>query len=137
MLRAKQIACLFEPLRRRGTKIMFALIQYPHLSYEDDTYCMESCREAYEKRCTLPNMGFYTHLACELDDALLTALHCELLRNNLSVGIVSGDRKVLKTGEEMGDLQGWITNTGPDFRVVTQFVEVGVDGCASSSGPTV
>ena len=136
MLRAKQIACLFEPLRRRGTKIVFALIQYPPLDYEDGEYCMESCRKGYEKHCTLPNMGFYTHLACELDDALLTALHCELLRNSLSVGIVSGDRKILKTDENMGDLQYWIDNTGPDFEVVTQFVEVDVDGCASSSEST-
>ena len=129
-LKRKQLACLFNPLRAAGTRVLFALIQYPQLDRVEGKKCMESCAQISEGRCalpTLPQMMGRNHLACELDDALLTALHCELLRNCRSVRVVSRDRKVLKTSHEMAQLQTWMNAADPSFRVTTRIVEVACD----------
>ena len=126
-LKRKQLACLFNPLRAAGTRVLFALIQYPQLDRVEGKKCMESCAQVSEGRCALPNITGHNHLACELDDALLTALHCELLRNCRSVRVVSRDRKVLKTSHEMAQLQTWMNAADPSFRVTTRIVEVACD----------
>lgn len=137
-LRRKQLACLFEPLRGSGTSVYFALVQYPMPDRATGYVYLPNGTKKDQPWCKLPGMWRADHLACELDDAILTALHCELTRNNRCARAVSGDRRVIKEPKEMLKLAGWVEaayrNHG--FEVVTTIVEVDVDGCASVSEPS-
>jgi len=141
----RNIARLFEPLRARGTKVLFALLAYnkPSIFYDkpgavppnyievDGSECYGypdakgTCRSRPSKMCKLKKMKYPSHLACELDDVLLTELHCELTKSGRAVKVVSDDRKVLKTNKEVADLRNWVRNA--PLRVDLEIVAVKVN----------
>jgi len=138
--RRKELACLFDTLRDPGTSVYFALVQYPYPESVPGKVWLPNGKEVSQSWCKLPGMWRFNHLACELDDAILTALHCELTKHNRCTIAVSGDRRVIKTLKELTDLEGWVKEAyKKGFRVVTSIMEVELrgDGCASSSGPRV
>ena len=134
-LRRKKLACLFEPLRAKGTSVYFALVQYPRVFREEGTVWLPNGEAKSQSWCKLPGMRQQpNHLACELDDAILTALHCEITRNNRCARAVSDDRRVLKDPREMMKLNGWVEEARQNqgFEVVTTIVKVDTEGgCAS------
>ena len=127
----RNIARLFDPLRARGTKVLFALLVYDKIADVDGSECygypdaQGTCRSRPTKMCKLENMQYPSHLACELDDVLLTELHCELTKSGRAVKVVSDDRKVLKTNKEVADLRKWVRNA--PLRVDLEIVAVNVN----------
>ena len=127
----RNIARLFEPLRARGTKVLFALLVYDKPTEVDGFECYGypdakgTCRSRSSKMCKLKRMKYPSHLACELDDVLLTELHCELTKSGRAVKVVSDDRKVLKTNKEVADLRNWVRNA--ELRVGLEIVAVDVN----------
>lgn len=127
----RNIARLFEPLRARGTKVLFALLAYDKIAEVDGFECYGypdakgTCRSRSTKMCKLKKMKYPSHLACELDDVLLTELHCELTKSGRAVKVVSDDRKVLKTNKEVADLRNWVRNA--PLRVDLEIVAVNVN----------
>lgn len=126
----RKVASLFDPLRARGTRVLFALLVYDKLTEKQGFECYGypdakgTCRSRETKMCKLKGMKYPSHLACELDDALLTELHCELTKSGRAVKVVSDDRKVLKTNKEVADLRNWVRNA--ELRVGLEVVAVKV-----------
>ena len=143
LLRFKQLARLFEPLRREGTSVYFALVQYKEEGRDPNGYVyLPNGAVQTQPWCWLPGMAEEQadHLACELDDAILTALHCEITLNNRCAIAVSGDRRVIKNQTDMNKLQTWVDKAyrtrGSNFDATTTFVKVPVSGSTWYVGST-
>ena len=125
----QELARLFDPLRQ-GTSVYFALVDSPKPSLKNEYTWLPNGKKKAQMWCRLPGMREADHLACELDDAILTALHCEFTLNNRCALVVSGDRRVIKTRKEMADLGGWVKAALEDddskFHVKTTFKKVTV-----------
>lgn len=110
----KMYANWLKPLAASGTKVLFLVLQFDK-KQTDPQYiekCIgnvvkdpgaggKSCDVQYtrkEAQCLLPGMAEAerSHLACELDDVLLSALHCRLINANRAVQVVSLDKSILK-----------------------------------------
>ncbi len=126
----RNIARLFDPLRAPGTRVLFALLVYDKITEVEGRECYGypdakgTCHSRETKMCQLKNMQYPSHLACELDDVLLTELHCELTKSGRAVKVVSEDRKVLKTNKEVADLRKWVRKA--PLRVDLEIVAVKV-----------
>jgi hypothetical protein len=126
----RNIAHLFDPLRAPGTSVLFALLVYDKITEVEGRECYGypdakgTCHSRETKMCQLKNMQYPSHLACELDDVLLTELHCELTKSGRAVKVVSDDRKVLKTNKEVADLRKWVRKA--PLRVDLEIVAVKV-----------
>ena len=121
-------ARLFDPLRQ-GTSVYFALVDYPKPNPPKDGHVyLPNGTKKYQPWCQLPGMQSADHLACELDDAILTELHCAITRNNRCAIAVSGDRRVIKTREDLDKLKGWVDAAlkTRNFYVRTTFKKVTV-----------
>ena len=130
-LTPQTFARLFDPLRQ-GTSVYFALVDYSKpRTVAGKTWLPNGVKKA-QSWCLLPGMTQADHLACELDDAILTALHCEITRNNRCAIAVSGDRRVIKTRENLNELQTWVDaayrTPESNFYVTTTFQKVTVSG---------
>ena len=132
---AERLANLFAPLRQ-GASVYFALVDYPtaNLVREEGTVFLPNGAEKDQWWCKLPGMRKADHLACELDDAILTELHCAITKNNRCAIAVTGDRRVIKTREELVKLKGWVeaarrqgwvqAGRRHSFYVITTFMKV-------------
>ena len=131
------VARLFDPLRQ-GTSVYFALVDYPtpYPPKNGHVYLPDGTKKD-QPWCTLPGMWKADHLACELDDAILTALHCEITRNNRCAIAVSGDRRVIKTRKELNKLQAWVDAAYREprskFYVTTTFMKVTVGAVSAAA----
>tara|TARA_B100001057_G_scaffold74433_1_gene68974 strand:+ start:273 stop:953 length:681 start_codon:yes stop_codon:yes gene_type:complete len=128
MMTPQTFARLFDPLRQ-GTSVYFALVDYPKPNPPKDGHVyLPNGFKKYQPWCTLPGMRTADHLACELDDAILTELHCAITRNNRCAIAVSGDRRVIKTREDLDKLKGWVDAAlkTRNFYVKTTFKKVTV-----------
>jgi hypothetical protein len=95
--RLLKILVTLDPLRADRTNVMFLLLDYGAVEKQGNEYCT-----------LYNNPATNSHLACEMDDLLLTGLHCALLRSGRAVKVVSEDRKVLKTSEEIDLISVWV-----------------------------
>lgn len=96
------ILVTLDRLRANGTNVFFLLLDYP-----------EAERRGRDRRnqpvCRLYNEPTTDgHLSCEMDDLLLTGLHCALLRSGRAVKVVSDDRRVVKTSTELAQISLWV-----------------------------
>lgn len=129
-LTPQTFARLFDPLRK-GTSVYFALVEYPTIYPPKNGHVYLPNGTIKEQPwCTLPGMWKADHLACELDDAILTELHCAITRNNRCAIAVSGDRRVIKTRKDLDKLKGWVdaayVDSRSNFYVKTTFKKVTV-----------
>ena len=85
-----------------------------------------SWQETNPRLCKLPGFQKHTHLACELDDVLLTKFHSELLKQAKAVKVVSGDRNVLKMPGEVKKVEDGVKNK-PDLKPSLTLVKVPVE----------
>ena len=108
--RRKQYAANLDALRTPGTSVFFVLLKYNDQQDDKKVKTLNVTlqregnifwKDSNERVCKLPGFDTHDHLACELDDVLLTKFHCELLKKEISVRVVSGDRNVLKLPREM------------------------------------
>ena len=103
------ILVTLNQLRANGTNVMFLLLDYPEAEKRArDSSNQPMCRLYNDPRTD-------GHLSCEMDDLLLTGLHCALLRSGRAVKVVSDDRRVLKTSAELEQIslrveQKWNTH---------------------------
>jgi hypothetical protein len=130
MMTPQTFARLFDPLRQ-GTSVYFALVDYPKSIPPVQGYVyLPNGVKKDQWWCRLPGMQSADHLACELDDAILTELHCAITRNNRCAIAVTGDRRAIKTREDLDKLKGWVEaasrQRGSNFKVRTTFKKVTV-----------
>ena len=141
-----QYANALNALREPGTSVFFAMINYTakdlfenkvyttcngpvadekqqtivgRTKYKNEPFCKISNPEEPSKGMKLPE-----HLACEMDDVLITEMHDELLRNDCAVKVVSDDGGVLKRPEDVAKLKAWVANAGKYFYPSIKLVEV-------------
>ena len=130
------VARLFDPLRQ-GTSVYFALVDYPTPNKVVGKTWLPNGAKKDQWWCLLPGMSKADHLACELDDAILTALHCEITRNSRCAIAVSGDRRVIKTRKDLNELQAWVdaarADTSSNFYVKTTFMKVTVGAVSAAA----
>jgi hypothetical protein len=89
-------------LRANGTNVIFLLLDYPEVEKRGhDSSKQPICRLYNDPKTD-------DHLSCEMDDLLLTGLHCALLRSGRAVKVVSDDRRVLKTSAELEQISLWV-----------------------------
>ena len=89
-------------LRANGTNVIFLLLDYPEVEKRgSDSSKQPICRLYNDPKTD-------DHLSCEMDDLLLTGLHCALLRSGRAVKVVSDDRRVLKTSAELEQISVWV-----------------------------
>ena len=135
-LTPQTFARLFDPLRQ-GTSVYFALVDYPKPRTLGREMWLPNGTKKPQMWCLLPGMTQADHLACELDDAILTALHCEITRNNRCAIAVSGDRRVIKTRENLNELQAWVdaarAKPRSNFYVKTTFKKVTVGAVSAAA----
>ncbi len=131
---AERLANLFAPLRQ-GASVYFALVDYPTPNPRvPGKVFLPNGAEKDQWWCKLPGMRKADHLACELDDAILSELHCAITKNNRCAIAVTGDRRVIKTREELDKLKGWVETARRQgwveagrrhsFYVITTFMKV-------------
>ena len=128
----KQYAAKFNKLRNPGDSVFFVLLYFNKTGYKHkninlcrgtvktkkqcptDTVkkkvCVWNRLPDPETYCQLPQMTVHKHLACELDDVLLTKFHCELTKNRCAIKVVSADQGVLKSPDDVATLEGWVEN---------------------------
>ena len=118
--RLQQLSDLLAPIRgRSGLPLLFVLADYDE---------RQVLREGSKKdnRCHLPGMvkpdkqPLFEHRACEIDDALFTALHCAFNASGFQVLVASGDYKILKSQAAMEQIEGYVdeaVNQGMEFHV--------------------
>ncbi len=97
----------FEPLRARGTSLLFLLINgFSELE-----------RSQNKKRCKMDNMQTFEHLACEFDDVLFTYLYNALVQTGLKVNPLSADKNVHKSDGELARFDRFFKAAGYSVQV--------------------
>jgi hypothetical protein len=114
-----------KPLAAFDTKVIFLLLEYDKKKTNEQRVkkCFgnwvdnppsgrSNCAQKNESQCVLPGMdeGDRSHLACELDDVLLSALHCRLINANRVVQVVSLDKSILKNPVDVNKVVGWLSS---------------------------
>lgn len=133
--RRKQYAANFNALRDPDTNVFFVLLKYEHekedakrvktlemILQEGGNISWKHFRN--ERVCKLPGFEEHDHLACELDDVLLTKFHSELLKQAMSVRVVSADRNVLKMPFEVEKVGNGVKDAMAELDPSLTLVEV-------------
>ena len=108
--RRKQYARMLKPLAAPGTNVIFLLYDFLKPLHQNNYQCIGrwgSCKKTTKpvKECQLPQMTTYSHLACEMDDVLLTKLDCLLTAQNRTTKVMTEDKQVLKSPADVEKLE--------------------------------
>ena len=104
--RRMQYARMLQDLAAPGTNVIFLLYDYIKPTNKNVYKCIGeygNCKRAGlpEKQCQLPQQTGYSHLACEMDDVLLTILDGLLTAQNRATQVMTNDKQVLKSPEDV------------------------------------
>lgn len=108
--RRKQYARMLQPLAAPGTNVIFLLYDFLKPTHQLNYHCLGrwgACKKTNTpvKECQLPQMTGYTHLACEMDDVLLTKLDGLLTAQNRATKVMTNDKQVLKSPADVEKLE--------------------------------
>ena len=133
-----QYANALNELREPETSVFFVMINYADEHFDgpkmyltctgpvadENGNFLGRSKNHNEPFCKIRNMSQHEHLACEMDDVLITQMHDELLRNDCAVKVVSDDGGVLKRPEAVNELKSWVAGARTAFRPQLKLVEV-------------
>lgn len=109
------LMAFFKSLRAPGLSIVVMLITY----LPEDLHRERIGKSNSKRTCRLNGMDTPKHLACEMDDALVSMLSCAFFKYKHPHKVLSNDSRVLKSNSELVELEGWIEQSKMPFYVET------------------
>ena len=130
--RRRQYARMLQQLAAPGTNVIFLLYDFLKAGSTDyqQSKCAgdwdhpHGCKKVYEKVCRLPNMTGFQHLACEMDDVLLTKLDCLLTAQNRATKVMTNDKQVLKAPADVEKLEQLVAGASGQLKPAIEIAEV-------------